>query len=98
MFDAGSLDPGGELRSNLLGQLRGNLTAKEVGDLLRLYIEHRLADELVVKGPQRRGGPEHKVRGIFHLHQAPVIRLAEHIQHRTTERGITIEHTMQPVW
>jgi hypothetical protein len=33
MLDAGSLNPGGELRAKLLRQLRGNLTAEESGDL-----------------------------------------------------------------
>ena len=81
--------------ADLLGQLRGDLAAEEGGDLLGLDAQHRLAGQLLVERPQRGGGAEHQVGGIFDLHQAPVIGLPEHVEHRAALRGITVEHAVQ---
>jgi hypothetical protein len=97
MLDACAFDPGGELRAQLLRQLRGDLTAEESGDLFGFHAQHRLPGQLFIERPERGGGAEHEVSGVFHLHQAPVVGLAEHLQHRTALRGITIEHTVQQV-
>jgi len=97
MLDAGAFDPGGELRADLLGQLRGDLAAEKGGDLLRLHAQHRLPRELLIQRPERGGGAEHQIGGIFHLHQAPVIGLLEHVLHRAAQRRIAIEHKVQPV-
>src|SRR3984893_13049272 len=53
VFDAGPLDASGKLRTDLLGQLRADLTAEKVGDLLCLDAQHRLAGELLVERPER---------------------------------------------
>src|SRR5208283_5110633 len=65
MLDAGPFNPGGELRTDLLGQLRGDLAAEKGGDLLRLHAQHRLSGELLVERPQRGGGAEHQIGGIL---------------------------------
>ena len=49
MFDAGPLNTGRQLRADLLGQLRRDLTAEEGGDLLGLHTQHRLPDELLIE-------------------------------------------------
>src|SRR6266850_528919 len=51
VFDAGPLDASGKLRTDLLGQLRADLTAKKAGDLLHLDAQHRLAGEMFVERP-----------------------------------------------
>ena len=56
MFDAGALDPGGELRADLLCRQRRDLPAEERGDLLRLHVQHRLADQLLIEWATERGG------------------------------------------
>src|SRR5216684_3917717 len=53
VFDAGPLDASGKLRTDLPGQLRADLTAEKVGDLLRLDAQHRLAGEMFVERPER---------------------------------------------
>src|SRR4249920_1095835 len=96
-LDAGSLDTGGKLRADLLCQLWGYLATEERGDLLRLYAQHRFPGELLIQRPQCRGRAEHHVGGIFHLHQAPVVSLAEDVEHRAAHRGIPVEYTVQLV-
>jgi hypothetical protein len=85
------------LRTDLLRQVWGDLAAKETGDLLGLHAQHRLADELVIQRPKRRGGAEHQIGGVFHLHQAPVVGLPEHLTHRAAQPGIMIEDAVQLV-
>ena len=97
VLDAGPFDAGGELRADLLGQLRGDLAAEEAGDLLGLDAQHRLAGQLFVERPERGGGAEHQVGGVFHLHQAPVVGLPEHVEHRAALRGIAVQHAVQLV-
>src|SRR5882757_2953523 len=80
VLDAGSLDPGGELRPDLLGQLRGDLTAEESGDLLGFHTQHRLAGELFIQRLQRGGGAEYQVGGVFNLHQGPMVGLPERVE------------------
>src|SRR6266403_911397 len=46
VFDAGPLDASGKLRTDLLGQLRADLTAEKVGDLLRLDAQRLTENEL----------------------------------------------------
>lgn len=84
VLDASSPDAGGELAAHLLSKLGRDLAAEERSDLLRLHTQHRLPGELLIEWPQRRGGAEHHVGGVFHLHQAPVVSLAEYVEHRAT--------------
>src|SRR5271166_4603520 len=49
----GALDPGGELRADLLRQQRRDLPAKERGDLLGLHVQHRLTDQLLIERSER---------------------------------------------
>ena len=42
-------------------------------------------------------GSKDQIGGIFQLHQAPVIGLSEHVEHRAALRRIAVEHGMQPV-
>jgi hypothetical protein len=95
MLHAGALDPGGELRANLLGQLWRDVTTQEAGDLLDFHGQHGLADELVIERRKRCGGPERQVGGVFHLHQAPVVGLPEHVRHRAAPGSIMIEDTVK---
>src|SRR5437660_7251939 len=53
VFDAGPLDARGKLRTDLLSQLRADLTAEKAGDLLRLDAQHRRAGEMLVERPER---------------------------------------------
>ena len=97
MLDAGALDPGGELRADLLRQQRRDLPAEERGDLLGLHVQHRLADQLLIERAERGGGAERQVGGVFHLHQAPVIGLPEHLGHRAAQLGIAVQGAVQLV-
>ena len=97
MLDTGPFDPGGELRPDLLCQLRGDLTARERRDLFRLDAQYRLAGQLFVQRLQCRGGTEYQIGGVFNLHQAPVVGLAEHVEHRAAQRRISVEHAMQQI-
>jgi hypothetical protein len=97
MLDACAFDPGRELRAKLLRQLRGNLAAEESGDLFRFHAQHRLPGQLFIERPERGGGAEHQIDGILHLHQTPVVGLAEHLKHRTALRSIAVGHTVQQV-
>ena len=63
--------------------------------MLRLYVQHRLADQLLIQRAERGDGAERQVGGVFHLHQAPVVVLAEDRADRTTERGVAVEGAMQ---
>ena len=67
------------------------------GDLLGLHAQHRLADELLIERAERGGGAERQVGGVFHLHQAPVVGLPEHVGHRAALRGIAIQRAVQLV-
>ena len=87
MLDAGPLDPGRELRTKFLRQLRGDLAAEKAGDLFGLHAQHRLPGKLFVKRSKRGGGTEYQVGGVFHLHQAPVVGLPERLEHRTALRA-----------
>ena len=49
MLHACALDAGGKLRADLLSQLRGDVAAEEVGDLLGFDVQHGLANELVIE-------------------------------------------------
>ena len=82
MLDAGPFDPGRELAAQFLSQLRSDPAAEEVGDLLGFDAQHGLTDQLLVERGEGGGGAERKVGGIFHLHQAPVVHLFEHVEHR----------------
>ena len=77
--------------------MRGNLAAEETRDLFGFHAQHRSPGELFIERPKRDGGAEHQIGGIFHLHQAPVVGLAEHVEHRAALCGIAIEHTVQQV-
>jgi len=91
------LDARGELRADLLSQQRRDLPAEEAGDLLRFDAPHRLPDELFVERAQGGGGTERQVGGVFHLHQAPVVGLSEHVGHRAAPFGIAIQDAVQPI-
>ena len=65
------------------------------GDLLCLHAQHRLADELFIERRERCGGTERQVGGVFHLHQAPVIGLPEHVGYRAAPCGISIQGPVQ---
>ena len=91
MLDAGALDPGGELRADLLCQRRRDLPAEKRGDLLGLHVQHRLADQLLIKRAEGDGGAERQIGGVFDLHQAPMIGLPEHIRYRAIQPGIPIQ-------
>ena len=91
VLHARPLDTGRELRADLLGQLRRDLPAEEAGDLLSFHAQHGLADELFVERPEGRGRTECQISGVFHLHQAPMVRLPEHIGHRATPLRISIQ-------
>ncbi len=97
MLDAGAFDAGGELRADLLSQLRGDLATEEGGDLLGLDAQHRLTGELLVERRQRGCRAEHQVGRVFHLHQAPMVGLPEGVEHRAALPGIAVEHAMQAV-
>ena len=97
MLDAGALDPGGELRADLLRQRRRDLPAEKRGDLLGLHVQHRLADQLLIKRAEGDGGAERQIGGVFHLHQAPMIGLPEHIRYRAIQPGIPIQRAVQLV-
>ena len=70
--------------------------AEKGRDVLGLNTQHRLADQLFIQRLQCGGGTEHQVGGVFDLHQAPV-RLSEHVEHRTVQCCVAIEHTMQQI-
>jgi hypothetical protein len=75
----------------------GDLAAEEGGDLLGLDAQHRLAGELLVERRQRRRRAEHQIGRVFHLHQAPMVGLAEGVEHRAALPGIAVEHAVQAV-
>jgi hypothetical protein len=50
---------------------------------------------LVIEWTEHGRRTEHHIGGIFHLYQAPVVALAEDVQHQAALRGIAVEHTMQ---
>ena len=56
--------------------------------MLCLHVQHRLANQLLIRRTKRGGGTEHQVGGVFHLHQAPVVVLPEYLGDRRTQRGI----------
>src|SRR5271157_5994357 len=87
MLDACAFDPGRELRTEFLRQLWGDLTAEKSGDLFGFHAQHRLPDQLFIERPQRGSGAEHQIGGVFHLHQTPVVGLAEHVEHWAALRG-----------
>ncbi len=97
MLDAGSLDARGELRADLLGEQWRDLPAEERGDLLGFDAQHGLANELLIERTKRSGGTERQVGGVFHLHQASVVELAERLGHRVALRGIAVQRAMQLV-
>ena len=67
------------------------------GDLLGLHVQHRLADQLLIKRAEGDGGAERQIGGVFHLHQAPMIGLPEHIRYRAIQFGIPIQRAVQLV-
>ena len=97
VLDASAFDPGGELRADLLRQQRRDLPAEERGDLLGLHVQHRLAHQLLIERSERDAGAERQIGGVFHLRQAPVIGLSEHIGYRAIQLGIPIQRAVQLV-
>src|SRR5215469_671533 len=61
VLDAGALDAGGELRADLLRQQWRDLPAEEADNMLRLYVQHRLADQLLIQRAERGDGAERQV-------------------------------------
>ena len=68
---------------------------KKARHVLGLHRQHRLAGKLFVERLERLGGAKHEVRGILHLHQAPVIALIKGVHDRTAQLGEAIENPMQ---
>ncbi len=84
-----------ETRADFLGKLRRDLLAEKARHVLGLHRQHRLAGKLFIKRLERRGGAKHKVDGILHLRQAPVIALIKGVHDRTAQLGEAIENPMQ---
>jgi hypothetical protein len=85
MLDLGPFDPGRELAAQFLSQLRSDMPAEEVGDLLGFDAQNRLADQLLVERGEGGGGAERKVGGIV---RAPVRLQAQ-------RQAVALEHFAQ---
>ncbi len=97
VLDAASLDAGGQPRADLLRQLRRDLLAQEAGYFPGVRGQHRLTRQHVVQRHQRLLAAEHQVSGILGLPQAPVVGLAEHVEHRAQPLRVAVQPLMQHI-
>jgi hypothetical protein len=95
MLDAGALDPGCELAANLLGELGGDFVAKEARHVFGFDGEDGLPGKLFVERFEDGLRAEHQVGGVLDLHETPVVRLGEDVEHRAALLGVAIEDVMQ---
>src|SRR5215469_14787878 len=95
MLDAGALDPGGELTADLLGELGGDFVAKEGRHLLGFDGQDGLPGKLFIEGFEDGLRAKHQISGVLDLHETPVVRLGEDVEHRTALLGVAIEDAMQ---
>src|SRR5450631_1415198 len=97
VFDASTLDACAQARADLRGQLRGEFLAQERGDVFGLDRQHGLARELLVKGSEDLLALEHQVGRIFGLHEAPVVRLTEDVEHGAAKLGVAVQVAVQQI-
>ena len=97
VLDASALDARREAAAEFLRQLRCDLLAQEVGDLVCLDREDRLPGEFLVERLQDRIGAEHQIGRVLHLHQAPVIGLSKDLEDRAALLGVAVQESVQGV-
>jgi len=95
MLDAGALDPGGELTADLLGELGRDLVAEEAGHVFGFDGQDGLPGKLFIEGFEDGLRAKHQISGVLDLHETPVVRLGEDVEHRTALLGVAIEDVMQ---
>ena len=95
MLEAGTLDAGGKLAANLLGELGCDLMAKEGGHVFGFDRQDGLPGKLLIERLEDGLRAEHQISGVLDLHETPVVRLSEDVAHRTALLGIAIEDVMQ---
>ena len=73
MLDAGALDPRRELAADLLGELGSDLVAEKGGDVFGFDGQDRLPGKLFIEGFEDGWRAEHRISGVFDLHETPVV-------------------------
>src|SRR5215472_16777024 len=97
MLDAGALDPGCKLTSDLLGELGSDLVAEEGGDVFGFDGQDGLSGKLLIEGLEDGWRAEHQIRGVLDLNETPMVGLSEDVEDRTALLGITIEDAMEVI-
>src|SRR6202043_4162423 len=97
MPDAGPLDPRCELTADLLGDLGSDSVAEEGGDVFGFDSEDGLPGKLLIERFEDGWRAEHQIRGVFDLHETPMVGLSKHVEHRTALLGVPIEDATQHV-
>jgi len=95
MLDAGSFDTGAEVVAQFILVMTGELPSEECGDLIRFHGVDGRSGNGFIDSSKISLSFEHNIRGIFNLHEAPVIGNVQLFDHRAIEPGIFIKAMMK---
>jgi hypothetical protein len=92
VFNACSLDAGTEVITHLVFIIGVKIPPQEGGDIVGLDGMDGRSDQFAIDGRKIALSFENNVRGVFGLHNAPVIAVLKMADHRTVQTGILIQY------
>lgn len=98
VFNACSLDAGAEVVAHLVLVIGMQIPSEKGSNVVGLDGMDGRPDQFIIDGRKIALSVENNVRGIFGLHDAPVVAVLKMADHRTIQMGISIQYPVNPFY